>query len=221
MKSKCLVLTSYINADTNSVCFQELVDLLRFERTDHLSDIEQGYEIELSCDEFYNFVKTPTSQISSEGRTISLVRLRRVPSSYQKKDIPAGGELFSLLHGKKGLAAFRIREGDKEEIILDEQPFGKFLDSGTITKRTIYLQIDGSTIRYLLFYPTTDAWRADIYESLKRHLAAASWTEYLEHIEAIVLGTVSRKSDRIKAPVSLLNAPAAASLCPWQQSRGR
>ena len=188
MKFEWLVLVSYIEADTNSAFFQEMAEPSRFEGANHFLDIEQGYEIELSPDEWDEFAKSPTPLPLSGDQTISSIRLRRVPRSYQIRDIPAGGELFSLLYRDKGLAAFSMREGDDEELILDGQAFGKFVDAGAIHKRDVDLQIDGTAIRYLLFYPAGQTWRVDIYEQLKRHLAEASWTQYLEHIEAIVLG---------------------------------
>ena len=188
MKFEWLVLTSYIEVDTNSIFFQELIEPTQFEGTDHFADIEQGYEIESSPAEWEDFSQLPSPLALPGTRAISSIRLRSVLRGYHKEDIPAGGELFSLIYWGKGLAAFSMRESDDEELILDGQAFGKFVDAGTIHKRGIDLQIDGSVVKYLLFYSINQVWRADIYEQLKRHLAEASWTKYLEHIESIVLG---------------------------------
>ena len=188
MNSEWMLLVSYIEAETSSIFFQELAELSRYEGANLFLDIEPGYEIELSLDEWNEFAESPTPLPLCEGQEVSSIRLRRVPRNYQKRDIPAGGELFSLLYRDKGFAAFSMREGDDEELILDGQAFGKFVDSGAIHKREVDLQIDGAPIRYLLFYSTGQAWRADVYEQLRRHLVEASWTKYLEDIESIILG---------------------------------
>lgn len=188
MKFEWLVLISYIEADTNSIFFQELTEPAQFEGTDFFVDIEQGYEVELSLAEWEDLSELPSPLTLPDTQAISSIWLRSVHRDYHKKDVPAGGELFSLIYRDKGLAAFSMRESDDEELILDGQAFRKFVDAGAIHKRVIDLQIDGAAIKYVLFYSTNQVWRADIYEQLKRHLAEASWTKYLEHIEAIVLG---------------------------------
>jgi len=51
-----------------------------------------------------------------------------------------------------------------------------------------YVESDGRALRQLLFFRKGQRWRAELMESLKRHLYVSSWSPHLEEIESYLLG---------------------------------
>ena len=191
INSDMLVLVSYVEQSTNSICCQELLKLDDFEHWDGFSDLELGYEIEIPSQEFANSLDCFAMPNLELGLSVSSVRLRVVPVNYRMRPMPSGGELFYMIYKGKGLSAFSMREDDDESVMLDEQIFQTFVESSHIKKRVIQVKIAGSDVKYLLFYLPDQRWRADIYENLKKHLAASTWTVHLENIEGIALDYIS------------------------------
>ena len=94
-----------------------------------------------------------------------------------------------------GFAPNRLKitkKSDDENAILGYQACAKYVEQGTIKRHEFYLQGRFQkkivAIKHLLFFLPDEEWRVDLYESLMRHLYAASWTDHLERIQSFLLG---------------------------------
>jgi hypothetical protein len=185
--AKSSVLVSYIEKETNSICSQEMVAIAHFIENDYIDEIYSGHEIELPIyviDDSFSFL----SKHIDMRESFSSIRFRSVADGFEMNAMPSGSELFHMLFRGKGLSAFSMTVYDDEDFIFDGQFFKKFVDNGSLERREFIVKSDDIEVKYVLFYLPQQAWRAEIYESLRHHLARASWTSALDRIEALVLG---------------------------------